>query len=417
MRPIIEVRGISKQYEIGAPRSRYGTLRESLTTWTRSPLERLRGLTGEKSTIWALKDVSFDVMPGEVVGVIGRNGAGKSTLLKVLSRITEPTEGEARLYGRIASLLEVGTGFHPELSGRENIYLNGAILGMRRVEIERKFDEIVAFAEMEKFLDTPVKHYSSGMYMRLAFTVAAHLDPEVLVIDEVLAVGDARFQEKCLGKMKETAGVGRTVLFVSHNMGAVRTLCRSAVMLDEGRVVEIGPTDRIVRRYLTGPTADHLESDRDVRSLKRTRGNGPIRITSVSLRNVSGEAVTEFGIWQPFVLTLSAASETEPAVGSFWVLVYSVQGDVVLSAFQYDVLEPQSISTEGVKASVTLDPVGLVPGRYFVSVGAFGRHNDFYDWIDGAITFDIKDEFNTGRAFDQRFGQFSLPYTWKVKPV
>ncbi len=254
-RPIIQVRGLSKRYRIGAHRPRYNTLRESVVNAAKAPFRALRGRrSDEQSTIWALKDVSFDVQPGEVVGIIGRNGAGKSTLLKVLSRITEPTEGEVNLYGRVASLLEVGTGFHQELTGRENIYLNGAILGMRRAEIERKFDEIVAFADVEKFLDTPVKHYSSGMYVRLAFAVAAHMDPEILVIDEVLAVGDAQFQEKCLGKMDDVASQeGRTVLFVSHNMGTIMRLCGRSILLSAGAIEMEGGSPSVVNHYLSKP--------------------------------------------------------------------------------------------------------------------------------------------------------------------
>lgn len=240
MKPIIRVENLSKQYRIGAKQEPYRTLRDSLVNAVSSPFRHLRNSTiptdNQSNTIWALKDVSFDIQPGEVVGIIGRNGAGKSTLLKILSRITDPTEGKVSLYGRVGSLLEVGTGFHAELSGRENIYLNGAILGMKRHEIDRKFDEIVAFAEVEKFIGTPVKHYSSGMYMRLAFSVAAHLEPEILVIDEVLAVGDSEFQKKCLGKMGEMASQGRTVLFVSHNMNAIEQLCSSVILLESGRI-------------------------------------------------------------------------------------------------------------------------------------------------------------------------------------
>jgi ABC-type polysaccharide/polyol phosphate transport system ATPase subunit len=250
MRPIIEVRRISKQYHIGALRRRYQTLRESLSTFFRSPLQHLRRRSRSSPTVWALRDVSFEVTPGEVVGIIGRNGAGKSTLLKVLTRITEPTSGSADLYGRVASLLEVGTGFHPELTGRDNVYLNGAILGMRKTEIDRAFDGIVSFAEVEKFIDTPVKHYSSGMYMRLAFAVAVHLEPEILLIDEILAVGDAEFQKKCFGKMTDVARGGRTILFVSHNMSAMRLICDRGLWLRNGEVAASGPIDEIVDRYL-----------------------------------------------------------------------------------------------------------------------------------------------------------------------
>jgi lipopolysaccharide transport system ATP-binding protein len=225
----LRVDAIGKRYELGGAQKGYQTIREKLVELAKSPLGSLRGGRAERPAFWALRGVSFKVQKGEVIGIVGRNGAGKSTLLKILSRITEPTEGGADIHGRIGSLLEVGTGFHPELSGRENVFLNGAILGMPRREIIRKFDEIIAFAEVEKFVDTAVKHYSSGMYMRLAFAVAAHLEPEILVVDEVLAVGDAAFQKKCLGKMGEVAEGGRTVIFVSHQMNAVKALCTKAL--------------------------------------------------------------------------------------------------------------------------------------------------------------------------------------------
>src|SRR5918911_1420816 len=235
MQPIIRAENLKKQYRLGVGRVRYGTLREAVTERLRSSLGRRR--TESEDTFWALKGVTFEIKPGEVVGIIGRNGAGKSTLLKILSRITEPTEGRVEVYGRVGSLLEVGTGFHQELTGRENIYLNGSILGMSRKEIEAKFDQIVAFSEIGKFLDTPVKRYSSGMYVRLAFAVAAHLEPDILVVDEVLAVGDAEFQKKCLGKIGEVARAGRTVLFVSHQLSAVKQLCERAILLDRGKLV------------------------------------------------------------------------------------------------------------------------------------------------------------------------------------
>jgi lipopolysaccharide transport system ATP-binding protein len=268
MQPIISVKGLSKRYKLGvfnaktlreeaeAFLARFGRRKAVLAVGSSqssgtSTLDASLSTTSAPDEFWALKDVSFDVQPGEVIGVIGRNGAGKSTLLKILSRITEPTSGEARIRGRVASLLEVGTGFHPELSGRENVFLNGAILGMSKTEIRNKFDEIVAFAEIEKFIDTPVKRYSSGMYVRLAFAVAAHLDPEILIVDEVLAVGDASFQKKCLGKMRDVSGKdGRTVLFVSHNMAAVKALCQRVVYLADGQVRGIGDTEAMVEDYL-----------------------------------------------------------------------------------------------------------------------------------------------------------------------
>ena len=274
--PIIQVEHLGKAYRLGQALQKHATLRDAIVEMAKTPIRRIRyrsepGTSGDE--FWALKDVSFDVNRGEVLGLIGRNGAGKSTMLKILSRITEPTEGQARLRGRVASLLEVGTGFHPELTGRENIYLNGSILGMSRAEIKRKFDQIVEFSEVSKFLDTPVKRYSSGMYVRLAFAVAAHLEPEILIVDEVLAVGDASFQKKCLGKMHEVAsGEGRTVLFVSHNMDAVMSLCTHAIVFESGRASERLATVDAVGRYLAA--AGHSDApliDRPRHQYRRRR--------------------------------------------------------------------------------------------------------------------------------------------------
>lgn len=291
---VITVDSLSKAYKIGLRAQHGKTFREAFTDTLVSPVRRLKSIASggngsgaQDDTFWALKDVSFEVKRGEVVGIIGRNGAGKSTLLKVLSRITEPTSGQVRLRGRVASLLEVGTGFHPELTGRENIYLNGAILGMKRAEITRKFDEIVAFAEVEKFLDTPVKRYSSGMYVRLAFAVAAHLEPEILIVDEVLAVGDAEFQKKCLGKMQDVAkGEGRTVLFVSHNMAAVQTLCSSAILLRGGEILTHGAvTDAIA--YYNGERS--RRGGRIMDTL--TGGHDPVRVALVKVNGQEGRDV------------------------------------------------------------------------------------------------------------------------------
>jgi lipopolysaccharide transport system ATP-binding protein len=277
---VIRVEGLSKLYRIGARQNEYRTLRDTIADAFITPFRKLRKnaeikrLEGDSNfsalgsslpadTIWALKDVSFEIKRGEVVGIIGRNGAGKSTLLKILSRITEPTQGRARIRGRVGSLLEVGTGFHPELTGRENIYLNGAILGMRKAEIKRKFDEMVAFAEVEKFIDTPVKHYSSGMYVRLAFAVAAHLDPEILLVDEVLAVGDLAFQKKCLGRMGDVAKGGRTVIFVSHQMNQIRRLCDKCMLVDAGRLKTFGNTAEVVSAYEVALSSVSLKALRD----------------------------------------------------------------------------------------------------------------------------------------------------------
>src|ERR1700752_416395 len=288
MRPMIKAEGLAKQYRVGTSEPSYRTLRDAIAGAAVAPFKLLsrsrRSSRGE--TVWALDGVSFDAQPGEVIGIIGRNGAGKSTLLKVLSRITEPTRGRADLYGRVSSLLEVGTGFHPELTGRENVYLNGAILGMARTEIKRKFDEIVAFSGIEKFIDTPVKWYSSGMYLRLAFSVAAHLEPEILIVDEVLAVGDASFQRKCLNKMQSVSEQGRTVLFVSHDMTAVTRLCPRAILLDHGKVLSDGPAHDVVSAYLTsgvGTTAARVWDDP-----ASAPGNDITRLRAVRVRTEDG---------------------------------------------------------------------------------------------------------------------------------
>jgi lipopolysaccharide transport system ATP-binding protein len=294
MKPVIQVEGISKRFQLGKRREPYRTLRDSLAAGARGAWDAVRGRggrSGDDRDFWALKDVSFDVQPGEVVGIIGRNGSGKSTLLKILSQIYEPTSGRAVLRGRLASLLEVGTGFHPELTGRENIFLNGSILGMSRREIQRKFDEIVAFSEIEQFLDTPVKRYSSGMYVRLAFAVAAHLEPEILIVDEVLAVGDAAFQKKCLGKMGEVADGGRTVLFVSHNMQAVQSLCDIAVWLAGGRTASIGDAVTMVTQYLRAGGATN--SEQKWTNIDSAPGNETIRLRSIEIVSPDGAPLSE----------------------------------------------------------------------------------------------------------------------------
>ncbi len=296
MKQVIEVKNISKRYEIGARQS-YGSLREEVMDSVKSVFRK--GPAADENSIWALRDVSFTVNEGEVLGIIGRNGAGKSTLLKVLSRITEPTEGTITMRGRVASLLEVGTGFHPELTGRENIFLNGSLLGMTNKEIRAKFDEIVAFSEIEKFLDTPVKRYSSGMYVRLAFAVAAHLEPEILIIDEVLAVGDAAFQKKCLGKMGDVAKGGRTVLFVSHNMGAVRKLCSKAVHLDKGRVENYGDCETVISDYLKGAQGVSAEV-----SCPPGQKSSVGAATRLSFSANDGTPRAQFRIGEPWLITL-----------------------------------------------------------------------------------------------------------------
>jgi len=327
---IVRVKDVSKQYRIGARREAYSTLRETMTRAIRTPF-RQNGLAN-KATLWALREINFEVAPGEVLGIIGRNGAGKSTLLKILSRITEPTTGRAEIFGRIGSLLEVGTGFHPELTGRENIYLNGAILGMRRVEIAAKFDEIVAFAEIEKFLDTPVKHYSSGMYMRLAFAVAAHLEPEILLVDEVLAVGDVEFQAKCVGKMGAVAREGRTVMFVSHNIVAVQNLCKRVIWLNEGRIEDEGPTREVVKHYLTSASAsaaiENIWNDPAT-----APGNEKVRIHRVCARPLLGPPSDPITIQTPFVLEFEYWNLEPDARLNLSLHLYNQQGTTILNTF------------------------------------------------------------------------------------
>ncbi len=299
---IIRVENLGKQYHIGAMQTahRYKTFRDALSNVVHAPVSLVKSAVGGRpsaprdDTIWALKDVSFEVKQGEALGIIGRNGAGKSTLLKVLTRITEPTEGQVEIHGRVGSLLEVGTGFHPELTGRENIYLNGAILGMRRAEIDRRFDEIVAFAEIEQFLDTPVKRYSSGMYVRLAFAVAAHLDTEILLVDEVLAVGDMEFQKKCLGKMGEVSNTGRTVFFVSHNMTAILGLCERVLLIDKGEKISDGLPQQVVQEYTVLNLSN--ASIGDLNDPAYHTGSGEIRTVRV---HFGTRVEPEIGHWVP----------------------------------------------------------------------------------------------------------------------
>jgi len=295
--PAIRVEHLSKRYQVGELTSKYDyiTFREALVRAATAPIQRLRMLRGQvpaTQSIWALKDVSFEVQPGEVVGIIGRNGAGKSTLLKILSQITEPTQGRVEMRGRVASLLEVGTGFHPELTGRENIYLNGAILGMTRREIESKFDQIVDFSGVERFIDTPVKRYSTGMYLRLAFAVAAHLDPEILIVDEVLAVGDAAFQKKCLGRMGEVARSGRTVLFVSHNMPAVRAICRRALLLNNGSIARDGDATVVVNHYVD-TQGQRGDAELVWPQPEARPGNNLFRLIALRVINANGEVACD----------------------------------------------------------------------------------------------------------------------------
>lgn len=340
----IRIEALGKQYKIGAGRGEasYRTLRDCLAQAVRAPFKRMKGVLSRgcecvgpvDQSIWAIKDLSVEIKQGEVVGIIGRNGAGKSTLLKILSEITDPTEGQVELHGRVGSLLEVGTGFHPELSGRDNIYLNGAILGMRRGEIERKFDEIVAFAEVEKFIDTPVKHYSSGMYLRLAFAVAAHLEPEILIVDEVLAVGDAAFQKKCLGKMGDVAKEGRTVLFVSHNMPAITRLCERAIYLESGMLKQDGTPHQVVRTYLQSGLG--TMASREWEDPNKAPAGEIARLCAIRLRAENRQCTDAFDIRKPVDLEI----EYEVLRSGYKLMpnlhMYNEDGVHVLSAVDLD---------------------------------------------------------------------------------
>ncbi|MGA3065356.1 MAG: ABC transporter ATP-binding protein [Tepidisphaeraceae bacterium] len=342
----ITVKKLGKQYRIGGARRGYRTIRETLTGIALAPYRRIRRFGSRASAngdthFWALKDINFEVKRGEILGIIGRNGAGKSTLLKILSRITDPTEGRVEINGRVGSLLEVGTGFHPELTGRENIYLNGAILGMKRGEIQRKFDEIVNFSEIEKFLDTPVKYYSSGMYMRLAFAVAAHLEPEILVVDEVLAVGDAEFQKKCLGKMKEVGEAGRTVLFISHNMNAIEQLCTRAILLESGRIKDASNDLRhVIKGYLFGTegglkatTWENTEKKLDNPWFRPTR----FFLTDAQGRPLGPQQANNADVW----INLEADIQTLDQALTVGYAIYNEDGYVLFWSYQTDTSEDQ----------------------------------------------------------------------------
>ena len=396
----IEVAGLGKEYHIGGPQKRYHRLTDQLADVFMAPFRRagklLRGqATGAAEldeSIWAVKDLSFQIKSGEVVGIIGRNGAGKSTLLKILSGITDPTEGYADIYGRIGSLLEVGTGFHPELTGRENVFLYGAILGMKRADIERKLDEIVAFAELDRFLDTPVKHYSSGMYVRLAFSVAAHLEPEILLVDEVLAVGDMAFQRKCLGKMDDVAQEGRTVLFVSHNMGLLQTLCERGIFLQQGAVGADGTIAEAVDAYLQ--TLERARSQ-DLATRTDRKGQGHARLVGAQVINGSNgsSSVLKTGLPARFVC---GGDVLVPGMGGDF-FIHDTIGQPVAS-FKSKVRGPEDSHDPeiGSRFVCELDELLLLPGRYRIDVAIVGD-NRLQDFIEAATVFEVGEGHVRGR--------------------
>ena len=374
---VIRADGLSKQYLIGAKLDGHKTLRETLTDGFVAPFRRsMKLLQGQASSaaemrerIWALKHVCFEIKRGEVVGVIGKNGAGKTTLLKILSRITEPTEGFAEIHGRVSSLLEVGTGFHPELTGRENIYLNGAILGMRKAEIERKFDEIVHFAEIEKFIDTPVKHYSSGMYVRLAFAVAAHLEPEILLVDEVLAVGDAAFQKKCMGKIGDVAKEGRTILFVSHNMAAIRTLTEKCLYLQDGQVVSYDRTSETVDQYLADVLKHKAIKPYEL-DFYRRRGKSETaaRFVRVWINESKGQ-LAEIVIGDSLTVFMTLESKKKVREANITIRLKKQQGEIVVTILSWDSDFKVDLEPGLTTLSCKIEGLHLVPGYYLIDLG------------------------------------------------
>lgn len=412
MKPIIKVERLGKQYRVGVRQQQFATLRDSISAAVKKPLAARRA-NDHSEMFWALRDVAFEVEPGEVVGVIGRNGAGKSTLLKILSRITEPTTGRAELYGRVASLLEVGTGFHPELTGRENVFLNGAILGMRKAEIDRKFDEIVAFAEIEKFIDTPVKRYSSGMYVRLAFAVAAHLDPEILIIDEVLAVGDMQFQKRCLGKMNEVARSGRTVLFVSHNMRAVAQLCGHCIWIDGGHVMSRGLANEVVIEYLSSVQPQKM--DGLITDEMHEHETPELSFTRVELldQNAHPTAVNYFGDPLRFRAEFQVFKPlTEARLG----LAVQKFDETVVCAVQHTdaALDLLNLQPGRYFANIQVD-IPLIPGPYYVALFA-KPHGGYWtsadrslDYVPHALAFNVEEVSADGETV--------LPTNALVHPV
>jgi lipopolysaccharide transport system ATP-binding protein len=421
----IRVENLGKRYSLGQ-RESYKTLRDVVAgtftvpyrRWRKKEVRTTRSAIRdpESEYLWALRDVSFEVKQGEVVGIIGRNGAGKSTLLKILSRTTDPTEGCAEIYGRIGSLLEVGTGFHPELTGRENIYLNAAILGMKRWEITFKFDEIVGFAEIEKFLDTPVKRYSSGMYVRLAFAVAAHFEPEILLVDEVLAVGDAAFQKKCLGKMGEVAKGGRTILFVSHNMAAIEALCQSACSLDQGRLVMNDKTPQVVQRYLSslqllGAHPLGQRADRE--------GNGRLRFTDIVFCTANGTPAEAVQCGRDLEISVAYRSDEDTLQRvAMSIGVYTLTGQCML------ILNNEMVGTEfdlvpsRGQFSCLVRRLPLTPGQYFLNLYCT-VNGVIADWVQQAayLMVGAGDFFGTGRLPPQTHGGILVAQDWRATNI
>jgi len=429
MTTAISVKNLGKQYRIGTAQTKfkYGMLREVIVDTVKAPVRIYKSLTGKSArgmtntaSFWALKDISFDVEEGKVLGIVGRNGAGKSTLLKILSRVTEPTMGTVTVRGRVGSLLEVGTGFHPELTGRENIFMNGAILGMKNAEIESKFDEIVDFSEVSQFIDTPVKRYSSGMYLRLAFAVAAHLEPEILVVDEVLAVGDAEFQRKCLGKMGDVAQQGRTVLFVSHNMSAIMRLTQEAIVLNKGQLIMRGPTQEAVDFYLSSGQAQAGERFWDAEDIPAS--SVPFRPISLKVKDRSGKVVDTVRSTEP--VHIEFEYQLDAAITGLRIGFYlsTMRGEYVFTAFDTD--EPQMFDKFDSRKSGRYVSRAEIPadifneGRYGLGVNAssFGVRRYFMD--ENALAFNVDISGAPGTQWGEpRVGPIRPRLEWKIEKL
>jgi lipopolysaccharide transport system ATP-binding protein len=411
----VRVEGLSKCYRIGSRRRASDSLKETLADSARRVLRGGRRAEPDWRPLWALRDLTFEVGEGEAVGVIGRNGSGKSTLLKILSRVTEPTAGRAEIMGRVGSLLEVGTGFHPELTGRENVYLNGAILGMSKVEIDAKFDEIVAFAEVERFLDTPIKRYSSGMYTRLAFAVAAHLEPEILIVDEVLAVGDSAFQRKCMGRMENVTRQGRTVLFVSHNMAAITRLCQRALLLESGHLVAFGPSQEVVDHYAR---SSQRLANSSLGARTDRAGSQALRFVGLELRDAAGNTIPHAAAGQAVALALEY--EARPGVA-----LHDVRVEIaIVGLFEERICQFSSLVTGGEIFGV-LPPRGVVlchipkfpiqPGRYWISLWCTVA-GEVADHLPAAETLDVEvgDFFKSGLLPPGDSGAILVDHTWEI---
>ncbi|WP_428386640.1 ABC transporter ATP-binding protein [Mucisphaera sp.] len=410
-RPAIEASHLSKRYRLGAMQAFDQTLRDALSG---------SGQKQKRADFWALKDVSFEVQPGECLGVIGRNGAGKSTLLKLLAQITEPTSGQARLAGRVGSLLEVGTGFHPELTGRENIYLNGAILGMSRKEIARRFDEIVDFSGVERFLETPVKRYSSGMTVRLAFAVAAHLEPEILLVDEVLAVGDAAFQKRCLGKMSDVAASGRTILFISHNMAAIENLCDRAIVLREGQTVFDGAPHEAVGEYLRSMEQSGIGTIDD----ENREGSGEVRVTRISLRDLDGHTIDTARCGQDIELVIEyQRPDDRPLPGPVVVGIGARTGSDIPVFLHHSRLDDACFTDLSAHGSFVcrLPRLPLAAGSYqlAVSVSAEGSDQPYIDFLPRAYTLTVIPGafYTTTELPPASHGSLLIDASWSVEPA